>query len=63
LSEFERLLAEDVEEILLIRRAAIAIQSGLGRLPVENSVEYTARVPQGSGAAKDYPGAATAISR
>lgn len=45
LTEFERLLAEDIEEILLVRVPQFPSSRAWGDFPVENSVEYTARVP------------------
>jgi hypothetical protein len=55
LSEFERLLAEDVEEILLIRVPQLPSSRAWGDFPVENSVEYTARVPKDSAQQKIIP--------
>ena len=46
LSEFERLLAEDIEEVLLVRVPQFPSSRAWGDFPVENSVEYTARLPQ-----------------
>jgi hypothetical protein len=46
LSEFERLLAEDVEEILLLRVPQFPSSRAWGDWPVENSVEYRARLPK-----------------
>lgn len=46
LSEFERLLAEDIEEILLVRVPQFPSSRAWGDWPVENSVEYRARLPK-----------------
>lgn len=46
LSQFERLLAEDVEEILLVRIPQLPSSRAWGDFPIENSVEYTARLPE-----------------
>jgi len=46
LSEFERLLAEDVEEILLVRVPQFPSSRAWGDFPVETSVEYLARMPR-----------------
>jgi hypothetical protein len=45
LTEFERLLADDVAEILLVRVPQFPSSRAWGDFPVENSGEYTARVP------------------
>lgn len=45
LSEFERLLAEDIEEILLVRMPQFPSSRAWGDYPIESSVEYLARVP------------------
>ena len=55
LSEFERLLAEDIEEILLIRVPQLPSSRAWGDFPVENSVEYTARVPKDPAQQKIIP--------
>ena len=46
LSEFERLLAADVEEILLVRVPQFPSSRAWGDWPVESSGEYAARVPK-----------------
>lgn len=46
LSEFERLLAEDIEEILLVRVPQFPSSRAGGDYPVETSVEYLARIPR-----------------
>ncbi|MBI2276337.1 MAG: hypothetical protein HYU74_03180 [Dechloromonas sp.] len=46
LSEFERLLGEDVVEILLVRVPQFPSSRAWGDYPVENSVEYRARLPK-----------------
>ena len=46
LSEFERALAGDIEEILLIRVPQFPSSRPWGDWPVESSAEYTARVPK-----------------
>lgn len=46
LGEFERLLAEDIEEILLVRVPQFPSSRAWGDYPVENSVEYLARIPR-----------------
>ena len=46
LSEFERVLAGDIEEILLVRVPQFPSSRAWGDWPVESSVEYTARVPK-----------------
>ena len=45
LTEFERLLAEDVEEIMLVRVPQFPSSRSWGDWPVESSREYAARVP------------------
>lgn len=55
LSQFERLLAEDVEEILLIRVPQLPSSRAWGDFPIENSVEYLARVPQDPAQQKIIP--------
>lgn len=45
-SEFERLLAEDIEEILLVRVPQFPSSRAWGDYPVETSVEYLARIPR-----------------
>ena len=45
LREFERLLAEDVEEIMLVRVPQFPSSRAWGDWPVESSREYAARVP------------------
>lgn len=45
LTDFERLLAEDVEEIMLVRVPQFPSSRAWGDWPVESSVEYAARVP------------------
>lgn len=46
LSEFERLLGEDIGEILLVRMPQFPSSRAWGDYPVENSVEYRARMPK-----------------
>jgi len=46
LGEFERLLAEDVAEILLVRVPQFPSSRAWGDHPAENSVEYQARLPK-----------------
>lgn len=46
LTDFERLLAEDIEEIMLVRVPQFPSSRAWGDWPVESSVEYAARVPQ-----------------
>ncbi|HSG21464.1 MAG TPA: hypothetical protein VLA64_00750 [Azonexus sp.] len=55
LSEFERLLADDVEEILLVRVPQLPSSRAWGDFPIENSVEYTARVPKNPAEQKIIP--------
>ena len=55
LSEFERLLAEDVEEILLVRVPQFPSSRAWGDYPVESSVEYTARLPSDPAQQKIIP--------
>ena len=45
LSDFERLLADEVTEILLVRIPQFPSSRAWGDWPVESSVEYAARVP------------------
>jgi hypothetical protein len=46
LSDFERLLADDVTEILLVRVPQFPSSRAWGDWPVESSREYAARVPR-----------------
>lgn len=46
LSDFERLLADDVDEILLVRVPQFPSSRAWGDWPVDSSVEYAARVPR-----------------
>lgn len=46
LSDFERRLAEDIDEILLVRIPQFPSSRAWGDSPAENSVEYRARVPK-----------------
>ena len=46
LSDFERRLAEDIDEILLVRVPQFPSSRAWGDSPAENSVEYRARVPK-----------------
>lgn len=55
ISEFERLLAEDVEEILLVRVPQFPSSRARGDWPVESSVEYAARVPKDPAAQQIVP--------
>jgi hypothetical protein len=55
LSEFERVLAEDIEEILLVRVPQFPSSRAWGDYPVETSVEYTARVPKNPADQKIIP--------
>ena len=55
LSEFERLLADDIEEILLVRVPQLPSSRAWGDFPAENSVEYTARVPKDPAEQKIIP--------
>ncbi len=45
LTDFEHLLAEDIEEIMLIRVPQFPSSRAWGDWPVESSIEYAARVP------------------
>ena len=55
LSEFERVLAGDIEEILLVRVPQFPSSRVWGDWPVESSVEYTARVPKNPADQKIIP--------
>ena len=55
LSEFERLLAEDIDEILVVRLPQIPSSRAWGDYPVVSSREYDARVPQDPAARKIIP--------
>lgn len=55
ISDFERLLAEDVEEILLVRVPQFPSSRAWGDWPVESSGEYTARVPKDPAAQQIVP--------
>ena len=55
LSEFERVLAEDIEEILLVRVPQFPSSRAWGDWPVESSAEYTARVPKNPAEQKIIP--------
>ena len=55
LSEFEHLLADDIEEILLVRMPQLPSSRAWGDFPAENSVEYTARVPKDPAEQKIIP--------
>ena len=55
LSEFETLLAQDVEEILLVRVPQFPSSRAWGDWPVESSVEYHARVPENPAERKIIP--------
>ena len=55
LSEFERLLAEDIEEILLVRVPQFPSSRAWGDYPIESSVEYMARVPSDPAQQKIIP--------
>lgn len=46
LGDFERRLAEDIDEILLVRVPQFPSSRAWGESPAENSVEYRARVPK-----------------
>jgi hypothetical protein len=46
LSEFERVLADDIEEILLVRVPQFPSSRAWGDWPVESSAEYNARLPK-----------------
>ncbi|PKO33109.1 MAG: hypothetical protein CVU34_15145 [Betaproteobacteria bacterium HGW-Betaproteobacteria-7] len=46
LSDFERRLAEDIDEILLVRVPQFPSSRAWGDSPAENSVEYRARIPE-----------------
>lgn len=46
LSAFEKFLAEDIEEILLVRLPQLPSSRALGNYPVENTTEYLARMPK-----------------
>jgi len=54
-SEFETLLAQDVEEILLVRVPQFPSSRAWGDWPVESSVEYHARVPENPAERKIIP--------
>ena len=55
LSEFERVLGEDIEEILLVRVPQFPSSRAWGDWPVESSVEYHARVPKNPAERKIIP--------
>ena len=55
LSEFERVLAGDIEEILLVRVPQFPSSRAWGDYPVESSAEYTARVPKNPAEQKIIP--------
>ena len=55
LSEFERVLAGDIEEILLVRVPQFPSSRAWGDWPVESSAEYTARVPKNPADQKIIP--------
>ena len=55
LSEFEALLAEDIQEILLVRVPQFPSSRAWGNWPVESSVEYNARIPDDSAEHKIIP--------
>ena len=55
LSNFERLLADDVQEIMLIRVPQFPSSRAWGDWPVETSVEYSARVPKDPAAQQIIP--------
>lgn len=55
LSEFERVLSEDIEEILLVRVPQFPSSRAWGDWPVETSVEYNARVPKNPAERKIIP--------
>ncbi|MDP3639091.1 MAG: hypothetical protein Q8R51_17060, partial [Azonexus sp.] len=51
----EHQLAEDIEEIFLVRVPQFPSSRAWGDFPIENSVEYTARVPQDPAQQKIIP--------
>ena len=55
LSDFERLLAEDVEQIMLVRVPQFPSSRAWGDWPVESSREYAARVPSDPAQQKIIP--------
>ena len=55
LSEFEKLLAADITEILLVRVPQFPSSRAWGDWPVESSVEYEARVPSNPADQKIIP--------
>jgi hypothetical protein len=55
LSEFERLLAEDVEEILLVRVPQLPSSRAWGDSPIESTREYLARMPKDPAEQKIIP--------
>ena len=55
LSEFERVLAGEIEEILLVRVPQFPSSRAWGDWPVESSVEYHARVPKNPAERKIIP--------
>lgn len=55
LSEYERLLAEDVEEILLVRMPQFPSSRAWGDYPIVSSNEYQARVPNDPAQQKIIP--------
>lgn len=55
LSEFEALLAEDIEEILLVRLPQFPSDRAWGDFPVVNSGEYAARLPKDPAQQKIIP--------
>ncbi len=54
-SEFERMLADDIDEILLVRVPQFPSSRAWGDWPVESSVEYNARVPKNPAERKIIP--------
>jgi hypothetical protein len=55
LSQFEQVLASDIEEILLVRVPQFPSSRAWGDWPVESSVEYNARVPKNPAERKIIP--------
>lgn len=55
LTAFEQLLAEDIEEILLVRVPQLPSSRAWGDYPIENTSEYLARVPKDPAEKKIIP--------
>jgi hypothetical protein len=55
LTVFEQMLAEDIEEILLVRVPQLPSSRAWGDYPIENTSEYLARVPKDPAEQKIIP--------